>query len=118
MLLNFLLGLEFKNMPPCKSVLLNKIKRANSLSQMIKTSSEKTIDLSWNGWFINENNELEIEYFTGNPFPEIIITMATDNIPENQEEEEDDTDQYFSSDDDEENIDMSDDNDDDWNLRK
>lgn len=101
-------------MPPCKSVLLNKIKRTNFLSQMIKNSFADKISSPSSGWFINENNELEIEYFTGDPFPEVITSMESDNISEDEQEEEEDLDQYLSSDDDDENIDAFD-IDDDWN---
>lgn len=57
-------------MPPCKSVLLNKIYRTNYLAKMVKFAQENTIDQAKDGWYINESNEMEIEYFSGDPFPD------------------------------------------------
>lgn len=101
-------------MPPCKSVLLNKIKRTNFLANMVKSSSKTTMDLNALecGWIMNADNELEIEYFNGNPYPETITDMASGDVSDNEEEEEAET--YLSSDDDVDEGNNYDDDDDDW----
>lgn len=103
----FSLGLDFKNLPPSKSVLINKIERSNYLARMIKYSHANTISTPEIGWLKNELGELEIDYFTGNPYPESI----TDIVPEDNSDTEDEL--QFSSEDEE----NSDENsiDDDWN---
>lgn len=94
-------------MPPCKKVLLKKIERTSYIAQIIKSSSRNIIETPKSGWFVNENGELEVEYFSGSPYPETIAEMTCDDDSDNDETFQ------FSSDDDEEceeNL-----SDDDWN---
>lgn len=96
-------------MPPCKTVLINKINRTNYLARMIKCSSQNIIDAPENGWFMNESGELEIEYFTGSPYPETITDIACAEIGEEEEETR------VSSDDEGESDEDADDED--WNPK-
>lgn len=91
------IGVDFKNMPPCRDVLLNKMKRTNYLAEIIKHSTENIIKTPKEGWIMNENNEMEIEYFACSPYPEDIanIMIADDT------DEEDSNIHVSSSDDDE-----------------
>lgn len=114
-ILFFLLsGLDLKNLPPCKSVLLNKIKRTHILANMIKSSSQNIINLVavGNGWIMNTDNELEIEYFTGNTYPRCITDIADNDAAKNDEDEDE---IYRSSDDEDDMFDDDYDDDDDWN---
>lgn len=72
-------------MPPCASVLLNKIKRTLNITRMIKSCNKNTIDLpkAIEGYCLNENNEYTIEYFAGYPYPENLTDLINDNIPNN-----------------------------------
>lgn len=54
---------------------------------MIKCSSQNIIDTPEKGWLTNENGELEIEYFTGSPYPETITDIASVEMNEEEEEE-------------------------------
>lgn len=103
-------GIDFKNMPPCKKVLLNKIKRTCYLSQIMQRSNQGAIERPDDGWILTENNELEIDYFVGNPFPDNITNTSID---ENIDENEDDAVCEISSSEDESEV--SDDSDVDWN---
>lgn len=76
-------------MPPCKSVLLKKIERTQYLSQMIKKSTDNYIVLAEKGWLVDENQEMEIEYFSGNPFPDTIANIRLDDSGDDSEKEED-----------------------------
>lgn len=60
-------------MPPCKSTLLNKIKRTNKIARIIKQCSLNEIDLpngNNDGWSLGENGTFCIEYYLGNPYPD------------------------------------------------
>lgn len=102
--------MDFKHLPPCQSVLRMKIERTNYLAGIIKSSSENYIGAPKNGWFINENGELEMEYFSGNPYPEIVTNMSRSNDSDSDEEF-----QLSSEDEDETDGESSDD---DWNTKK
>lgn len=71
---------------------------------MIKSCSRNTVDLPQcvNGFRLNENNEYEIEYFTGYPYPEnftdaVNAKFESDN---NNVSDSDSDDCYYSSSDD------------------
>lgn len=84
-------------MPPCKAVLLSKIQRTHYLAQMVKSASQKYIvRRTEEGWIINEENQMLIEYFHGEPYPPIIANMAM-----NERDEDDESIVYDSSTDDE-----------------
>ncbi|XP_055307994.1 uncharacterized protein LOC129572103 [Sitodiplosis mosellana] len=101
-------GVDFKNLPPCKSVIRKKIERTNYMAQMVKQSEQNYLEIPSDGWFINEMNELELDYYSGSPFPTSITNMTSD---EDLNEENDDHVVYNSSDDEEE----YEDDDNDWN---
>lgn len=99
--------MDFKNLPPSKSVLLHKIERTIYLARMIKCSSENFFGVPQKGWMANENGELEIEYFSGAVYPESIADMTyadenSDNDDECQRssDDEEDSDGNSSDDDD------------------
>lgn len=79
----------------------------------MKLSSENTIIRSTDGWLINENNEMEIEYFSGNPYPDNIA-----NMPIDENDDIDDNSQLNVSSSDEEHNDNDDDEDDAWEPYK
>lgn len=89
-------------MPPCKKVLYKKIQRANYLAKVMKSCNQSIIDRSQSGWILNEHNELEIEYFEGNPYPENVTDISIDN---STDEEDEDENAYFSSGDESEDFD-------------
>lgn len=72
-------------MPPCESVLLNKIKRTQNVARMIKLSGHNVIDLpkAIDGYFKNEKNEYALEYFPGCPYPENVADLMTGNFSNN-----------------------------------
>lgn len=80
---------------------------------MIKSSSDNTISTPERGWFANENGELEIEYFFGSPYPELIADMTCDDDDNSDSDEE-----FKRSNDDEEESDGDSSDDDDWNPNK
>lgn len=88
-------------MPPYKKVLCKKIQRSEFLANMIKHSNQNTIDIPENGWILNQQNEMEIEFFEGNPFPDDITNLSFENSNYENDNEEDDEneDAYFSSED-------------------
>lgn len=83
------LGVDFKNMPPCRAVLLNKIKRTNDLSRMIKLAHNKNISTPKNGYIINSKNEMEIDYFSGDSYPTSITNIAADISEQDTEDDAD-----------------------------
>lgn len=107
-----ILGVDFKNMPPCQRVLLNKIRRSNHLSHMVKSSSKNFIglqDCTSGAWIINENNQMEIDYFSGAAYPDNIENIVIGN---EDNENEDESNCSSSSDDDTD--DSGSDSDTDW----
>lgn len=82
-------------MPPCRNVLQNKIERTQYLSKMIKNASRNHIGDPTKGWVLDENGDMEINYFTGNPFPDNIAKIPLD---ENKYEPEDENGYISSSD--------------------
>lgn len=106
-------GIDFKKMPPCRKVLLNKIKRTSYLARTMRQSSENFIGKPDGGWYLNENNEMDIDYFAGNPYPENITNISFDENEDNDEEK----DSFMLSPSDDE-ISNSDDSDDEWDPRK
>lgn len=71
------LGVAFKNMPPCQKVLTNKLKRMLSMTRMIKTSNQNSIDVpkAVDGYGVDESNRFTIEYFSGYPYPQDISDL-------------------------------------------
>lgn len=102
-------------MPPCESVLLNKMKRTLNVTRMIKSSSKNTVDLpkAEEGYCLNEKNEYTIEYFTGYPYPDNFTGTNLNNNSNASSSDEDNCD--VSSSDEEYNEDFEDD---DWNLNE
>lgn len=90
-------------MPPCESVLLNKIKRTTKITRMILSSKENFIDLPSvnDGYCLDENNLFSIEYFSGSPYPENIAELIRENNNNNNESDDENSD-VCSSDDDQE----------------
>lgn len=74
-------GTDFKNLPPCQSVLEKKIIRANYIAYMIKQAIYNTIDPPSEGWSTDEYGKMSIDYFEGDPFPKNIkdITLQSDD---------------------------------------
>lgn len=96
--------MDFKNLPPCKLVLCKKIERATYLARMIKSSNKNIFDEPRDGWKLNESGELEIDYYTGSPYPETITDLACSEDSQDEEEfelsssDEDDSDEDFNDD--------------------
>lgn len=64
------------------------------------------------GWVLNENNELELDYYSGNAFPEETVIVRSD---EEMEEADDEDDYLLSDDSDTENSDNEEEfSDDEW----
>lgn len=91
-------------MPPCESVLLNKIKRTQSVTRMIKSCSNNSIYLpeAIDGYCLNENQEYMIEYFSGCPYPESFADLIDDNLKNNNDASSSDEDNCNISSSDEE----------------
>lgn len=100
-------------MPPCRNVLKNKIERTQYLSQMIKNASLNHIGDPTKGWIIDENGDMEINYFTGNPFPDSIAKITI-----NESEPEDEEDYISSSDYDSNDDDEVEDSNDEWDPKQ
>lgn len=94
-------------MPPCRNVLLKKIKRSHHLTTMIKNARNNSINLELeNEWCVDENNKLLIKYFDGNSYPDSITDITITDENESEEEEisyisESDDDEYYDYDSDE-----------------
>lgn len=92
-------GIDFKHMPPCRKVLLKKIKRTHCLTAIIKNARESLINIELtNDWYIDDYNKLSIQYFDGNPYPDSIadITTHDDEEEENCYVSESDDDDYYN----------------------
>lgn len=74
-------------------------------------SSKNNISTPERGWRANEIGELEIEYFFGSPYPEVITAMPCADDSDKEDEV-----QISSDDEKESDGDSSDD--DDWNPNK
>lgn len=86
---------------------MKKIERTEYVSQMIKSSYNSKIGLPTSGWIVGENGEFQIDYFTGNPFPESVANFPVECQNEDTENEE----ESCSSDDE---FDDGEDTDDEW----
>lgn len=64
-------------MPPCKAVLLNKIRRTNAISRMFKQSALNDIQLPSvdEGWTLDEGGGFCIQYLDGELFPSDILEL-------------------------------------------
>lgn len=76
---------------------------------MIKNASCNHLKEADKGWISDENGYLEIDYFSGNPYPESIANITFNN----QEEESEDEECAYNSSSDDESDDM-DESDDEW----
>lgn len=105
-------------MPPCQKVLINKIKRTQSLTRMIKSSNENSMQLpeAYDGYRLNESKEFEIAYFSGYPYPQNFSDVMNETLCDedknstNNDNHEFDCELSSSDEEYEENIE-----DDDWN---
>lgn len=86
-----IIGLDFKNLPPCKSVLKKKIIRANYLAYMMKRATYSLIDSPSEGWSTDENGRMTIDYFDGDPFPNNITDIVLETDDDDVENEDDST---------------------------
>lgn len=78
-------------MPPCKNVLKRKIDRVKILTMIIKKASQQAMNIQLtNGWYVNENGKMEIEYFEGNPYPSDVAEVTINESNDANEEEEND----------------------------
>lgn len=89
-------------MPPCQKVLMNKIKRTQSVTRMIKSSKQNTIDVpeAVDGYYLDESNKFGIEYFSGYPYPQDISDLMSEST-KHDDYIEDEFDCHFSSSDEE-----------------
>lgn len=87
-------GIDFKNLPPCQSVLEKKIVRANTLAYMIKQATNNTINLPTEGWHTDEYGKIRIDYFDGDPFPENITDLALQSDDDDLDDLTDDSTSY------------------------
>ena len=84
---------DSSQMPPCNSVLMEKIKRANLVAGVWKKAilaCPATMDPEENGWVL-EGNQYKIHWFEGRQVPENVCTYIADL------EEDDDDDIHYSS---------------------
>lgn len=88
-------------MAPCENVLLKKIQRTNILTALIKNACNPNIDIDLNnGWYINENKKIAIEYFDGSPYPgDITEIISIDNSDDKNDDENVEDDCAIESDD-------------------
>lgn len=94
-------------MPPCENVLMRKIDRTNILTAIIKNARDNVMHIQLtNGWNINENMKIEIEYFPGSPYPADITEVE---INSNSVDDDDEEDYYRSESDDSDICDTDDD---------
>lgn len=102
-------GINFKAMPPCESVLLNKIRRSIQVTQLIKQSQMNNLDVpsASDGWLINDDGKYGIEYFSGLPYPDQITITEEQESSDSEDIEEEQLHCNFDSDD-EDNNDQSD----------
>lgn len=87
-----IIGTEFKCLPPCLPVLVNKVERANYLATIIKTCNQNNIlfaEPGNHGWIKNSSNRYEIDFYAGPQFPQIIENEAH-NLNEASSDEESD----------------------------
>lgn len=96
-------GVDFKNMPPCRNVLLRKIHRTKIITSVVKNACKNVLDLQLtDGWHIDDNMKITIEYFTGSPYPDnlgdITINETSDDEEESYVSESDDSDAYNTED--------------------
>lgn len=70
--------MNFKALPPCRAVLLNKIKRTNAIAAMFKNACQSIVDIPQitDGYTISDHGLFEIEYVTGSPFPEQLADIS------------------------------------------
>ena len=84
-------------LPPCKAVLVEKVRRANYISLIWKSSTVKDIDVGdpvENGWSL-ENNTYVINWFDGRQVPEDVTNCISQEFDQT---EEDDITYNYSSD--------------------
>lgn len=64
-------------MPPCKRVLLNKIKRTNAITRMLKQSAlnDTYLPKLSEGWALNSDGEFCTQYLEGELFPSDILDL-------------------------------------------
>lgn len=76
-------------MPPCQKVLLNKIKRTNTVVRMIKSAHKNFIEVPKpvDGYCLDGSKKFEIEYFPGYAYPGDIAELMTDSQIDNNDTE-------------------------------
>lgn len=119
-------GIDLKNMPPCKDVLLNKIERSNRIVRMMKCGKNiidrpEPID----GWYLDEKGEFALSYYSGLAFPEDITNLTNETERTESDLDKDDeqltvseSDSDWSNECDEDNYEESDDEDGSWLPKK
>lgn len=93
-------------MPPCKSVLQNKIKRSNYIAKLIKSAvinNIETDDPCRHGWTLDEHAYV-IDFYVGSMYPEELIDLESEITFDSDTDDEDGN--TSQSDDDDENDDM------------
>lgn len=85
--------MNFKNMPPCKPVLMNKILRTNAISRMFKQCASNNTYLPKvnEGWMFGDNGEFSIEYVRGDLYPPAMMSLAEEELASSSDEEYSDT---------------------------
>lgn len=73
-------------MPPCNKVLMKKIERSQYLARMMKNCVNGTIDKPGIGWISSDTGDIEIDYFSGDPFPEDVATLPIDIQGDSEDE--------------------------------
>lgn len=66
---------------------------------MIKNSTKNIIEKPKDGWLVNENDEMEIDYFADNAYPNVVDEIQ---IRDEEDDTEDDENGYISSSDEDE----------------
>lgn len=107
-------GIDFRTMPPCNAVLMNKLRRSNYLAYNIKNAHLRSIlseSPEENGWILEEEKDdqyvYKLKYYDGLQYPVYLNDYFPPNIETDQETEatnidsSDDEDQDPSTSDDE-----------------
>ena len=99
--LNKILGINPSSMPPCQSVLINKIHRTNYVACLWRRATLPTpctMKAEAHGWSL-ENGTYKIKWYDGDQLPQSVLEILNDGNTSTSEEADIDQAAYDSSDD-------------------
>ena len=97
---NLILGINPSSMPPCQSVLINKIHRTNCVACLWRTATLPTpctMKAEAHGWS-PENGTYKIKWYDGDQLPQNVLEILNDGNTSTSEESDIDKAAYDSSD--------------------